>query len=211
MSAISDTQSNSFTIDPIGDSLQATINDDSEDTAFRELNKAHYEDLFDVKTLDIWAEPDGRPRALGRFHGPLRDLPEQSFEAFHPSALKSERLALRLLVTRPVLGNNQTAWHDDLEKSDYKQINYLPFIPAAIDDLMRQWDLPKDWLLLRLNAREVGNFSRKTEWDYSVVPPRTVRMGMVLHHHSFCLSPILCTSRTWPMTVLLRYFYIVYH
>lgn len=84
---------------------------------------------------------------------------------------------LRLLVTRPASVGNQLAWHDDLGKPGNKQIDYLPFVPEAMEDLIHQWDLPRSWPWLRLNAREVGNFARKTEWDFKVKPPRAVRIG----------------------------------
>ena len=162
--------------DPIGVSLQASI--PPEDTAFRELRKPRPDSLFSCRTLDVWAGPNSPPRRLDRTYPLSRDLPDRLFEAYHPSASDHERLVLRLLVTRPVTAKDGLAWHDDLGKTGWKQINYLPFVPEAVDDLIRQWDLPRDWAWLRLHAKEVGNFSRKTEWDFSVTPARAVRIGM---------------------------------
>ncbi len=161
--------------DPIGYSLQATISD--EHTSFRNLDKTRPDSLFDVKTIDIWAGSNG-PRLLDHDYGLSRRLPEHLFDASNPAASHGERLMLRLLVTRPALAPNQLAWHDDLSKYSYKQINYLPFVPGAMEDLIQQWDLPRNWPWMRLNAREVGNFARKTEWDFKVNPPRAVRIGM---------------------------------
>lgn len=129
-----------------------------------------------MKTIDIWAAPNG-PRLVDHDYGLSRRLPDRLFEASSPAHSRGERLMLRLLVTRPALAGNQLAWHDDLAKYGYKQINYLPFVPGAMEELIQQWDLPKSWPWLRLNAREVGNFSRKTEWNFKAKPPRAIRIG----------------------------------
>jgi hypothetical protein len=160
--------------DPIGLSLSATISD--EHTAYHHLDKPRRDDLFDAKTIDVWLGAHG-PYVLNHNYPLSRDLPNRLFEASHHDASPDDRLIVRLLVTRPVLAGNQLAWHDDLAKFGHKQINYLPFVPDAMHDLIDQWDLPRTWTGLRLNAREVGNFSRKTEWDSSVNPPVGLRMG----------------------------------
>jgi hypothetical protein len=160
--------------DPIGLSLEASISD--EHTAYRHVDKTRRDDLFDAKTLDVWLGAHG-PYVLDHNYPLSRDLPNHLFEASHRDAPPDARLIVRLLVTRPVLAGNQLAWHDDLAKFGQKQINYLPFVPDAMHDLIDQWDLPRSWTMLRLNAREVGNFSRKTEWDSSVTPPVALRMG----------------------------------
>jgi hypothetical protein len=167
-----------FTVDPIGLSLQASINDGN--VAYHDPPKADRHSLFEAKTIDIW-DDRGQARKLDRTYILSRRLPDRLFDAYHPDADPTERLALRLLVTRPTLASNGLAWHDDLGPRDNRQINYLPFTPDAIEDLTDQWDLPRQYPWLRLNAREVGNFQRKTEWDFATYPPRARRMGRSSH------------------------------
>ena len=160
--------------DPVGVSLQSTINDSN--VAYIDPDKIGHHSLFEAKTLDIWDDREDA-RKLDRAYPLSRRLPDRLFDASHPVARHGERLALRLLVTRPVLAGNGLAWHDDLGPRDHRQINYLPFTTDAVQQLIHQWDLPREYPWLRLNAREVGNFQRKTEWDFSTYPPRARRMG----------------------------------
>jgi hypothetical protein len=178
-------QVDDFTIDPIAVSLRATIDD--EKTRFRDLNKTDRRSLFETKTLDVWTE-SGNARRLTRTYPLARGLPPDLFEPYHPSAGRDERLTLRLVCTRPVISSDQIAWHDDLNLPDHRQINYLPFVPEAVDDLWHQWGLPREWPWLRLNAREVGNFQRKTEWDFNVHPPKARRLGITINF-PFVLRP----------------------
>ena len=143
-----------------------------------------YGNIFNVWTLEMWADPDDdSPCALRRLHCYLRDLPNQWFEIFHTIAVGKEDLALHLLVTCPASLNNDITHYHDPAKLNYKQTNYLPQLPAAAtDDVIRQWGLPGDWMRMKLDSREEGSFSRKTEWDSSVEPPRAVRIGMVFSH-----------------------------
>ena len=172
-------------VDPIGVSLQATIAD--EHTAYRQPEKQHRDSLFDAKTLDIW-QGGGQPHEIVHDYGPSRGLPPQLFDGSY----RGERLVLRLLCTRPATAPNSLAWHDDLAKYGEKQISYLPFVPQAIEDLNEQWDLPRSWTWLRLNAREVGNFHRKTEWDLKVKPPKAVRIGMLCSCNALEIEKLTC-------------------
>jgi hypothetical protein len=165
-----------FVYDPIRVSLLATIDD--ENTAYRDLDKVDRYSLFEAKTIDIWESNSRGAEIVDRSYPLSRHLPEELFEVYHPSVPRGGRLALRLLCTRPVLSGNQTARHDDLSRPDERQINYLPFIPSEVQDLIHQWDLPREFTWMRLNAREVGNFQRKTVWDFDVKPPQAIRMGM---------------------------------
>lgn len=163
-----------FIIDPIAISIQSSISD--ERAAFRDPDKINKHSIFEAKTLDIWDNSSGA-RRLEQAYPLSRNLPQRLFDAYHPSASGNERLAVRLLITRPKLAPNLYAWHDDLANPDQRQINYLPFVPEAVQDLIHQYDLPRDWPYLRLQAREVGNFTRRTEWDFSTHPPRAMRVG----------------------------------
>lgn len=174
-----------FIVDPIRVSLLATIDD--EQTAYRDPDKLDRHSLFEAKTIDIWetvSRNGGGAQVLDRSYPVSRRLPPDLFEAYHPSLPRSSststRLALRLLVTRPALGSNETARHDNDCPPGDRQINYLPFLAADMQDLIRQWDLNREYTWMRLNAREVGNFQRKTVWNFDVEPPRAVRMGKYL-------------------------------
>lgn len=164
-----------FIVDPIRVSLLATIDD--EHTAYNDPNKTDRSSLFEAKTIDIWESKTRGAKIVDRSYPVSRRLPEGLFEASHPSIPRGCRLALRLLATRPALGSNQTARHDDLGPPDDRQINYLPFIPSEVQDLIHQWDLNREFTWMRLNSREVGNFQRKTVWNFEVEPPRAIRMG----------------------------------
>ena len=165
-----------FIVDPIRVSLLATIDD--EHTAYRDLYKTDRYSLFEAKTIDIWESNTRGAQILDRSYPLSRKLPKDLFEAYHPSVTRDSRLALRLLCTRPVMGGNETARYDDMSFAGDRQINYLPFLPDEVQDLIRQWDLNREFTWMRLNAREVGNFQRKTVWNFDVDPPRAVRMGM---------------------------------
>ncbi|KAJ9610819.1 hypothetical protein H2200_005596 [Cladophialophora chaetospira] len=175
-----------FIIDPIRVSLLATIDD--ENTAYRDLDKSDRYSLFEAKTIDIWEGNSRGAQILDRSYPLSRRLPEDLFEAYHPSVSRSQRLALRLLVTRPVLAGNETTKHDNIAFAGDRQINFLPFLPDDVQDLIRQWDLNREFTWMRLNAREVGNFQRKTVWNFDVDPPRAVRMGIVINF-PFVLRP----------------------
>lgn len=173
-----------FVVDPIRISLLATIDD--ENTAYRDVEKTERASLFEAKTVDIWEHANRPAQCVDRSYPLSRKLPPDLFEAYHPEIPQRRgggtRLALRLLCTRPVLGGNQTARHDDLGPMGDKQINYLPFLPGEMQDLIHQWDLNREYSWMRLNAREVGNFQRKTVWNFKVNPPRAVRMGSCQKH-----------------------------
>ncbi|KIV79956.1 hypothetical protein PV11_07495 [Exophiala sideris] len=173
-----------YIYDPIRVSLLATIDD--ENTAYKDPDKIDRYSLFEAKTIDIWETNQRGPQILDRNYPLSRRLPEDLFEAYHPSAPRGSRLALRLLCTRPVLASNQTARYDDLDRPDDRQVNYLPFVPEGIQDLIHQWDLNREYTWMRLNSREVGNFQRKTGWDFGSNPPRATRMVI---HFPFVLRP----------------------
>jgi hypothetical protein len=88
---------------------------------------------------------------------------------------------MRLLLTRPVLGSNQYARIDDLRPVGDRQINYLPFAAGEMQRLIRQWDLNPEYVWMRLNSREVGNFYRKTSWNFDLENPEAQRMGKLIH------------------------------
>ncbi|OAP59430.1 hypothetical protein AYL99_06728 [Fonsecaea erecta] len=175
-----------FVVDPIRVSLLATIDD--EDTAYRDPDKTDRYSLFEAKTIDIWETANRGAQIVDRSYPVSRKLPPDLFEAYHPAIPRGSRLALRLLCTRPALGANQTARHDDTGPPGDRQINYLPFMAADVQELVHQWDLNREYTWMRLNAREVGNFQRKTVWSFDVEPPRAVRMGLVIHF-PFVLRP----------------------
>ncbi|KAK5464663.1 hypothetical protein LTS15_001225 [Exophiala xenobiotica] len=175
-----------FVYDPIRVSLLATIDD--EDTAYNDLEKVDRYSLFEAKTIDIWESNTQGVRVVDRSYPISRRLPEDLFEAYHPSVPGGGRLALRLLCTRPVLSSNQTARHNDLARADERQLNYLPFLPNEMQELIHQWDLNREYTWMRLMAREVGNFQRKTVWDDNFNPPRAIRMGVVINF-PFVLRP----------------------
>ena len=164
-----------YIVDPIRVSLFATIDD--ENTAYRDPHKTDRHSIFEAKTIDIWESHSRGAQILDRSYPTSRNLPEDLFEAYHPLAPRDNRLALRLLCTRPMTGSNETARHDDMSVAGDRQINYLPFLPNDVQDLIRQWDLNREFTWMRLNAREVGNFQRKTVWNFEVEPPRAIRMG----------------------------------
>ncbi|OAG41056.1 hypothetical protein AYO21_04669 [Fonsecaea monophora] len=175
-----------YVVDPIHVSLLATIDD--EDTAYKDPDKLDRYSLLEAKTIDIWETASRGAQIVDRNYPVSRRLPPDLFEAYHPAIPRGSRLALRLLCTRPALGGNQTAKHDDLGPPGDRQINYLPLVPADIQELVHQWDLNREYTWMRLNAREVGNFQRKTVWSFDVEPPRAVRMGLVIHF-PFVLRP----------------------
>ncbi|KIW93875.1 uncharacterized protein Z519_05190 [Cladophialophora bantiana CBS 173.52] len=70
-----------------------------------------------------------------------------------------------------------TAKHDDTGPPGDRQINYLPFLAEDVQELVHQWDLNRKYTWMRPNAREVGNFQRKTVWSFDVEPPRALRMA----------------------------------
>jgi hypothetical protein len=176
-----------FIVDPIRVSLLATIDD--EQTAYRDPDKTDRSSLFEARTIDIWANNAYGAQVLSRSYALSRKLPQDLFEAYHPDASRGSRLAMRLLVTRPLTTGNETARHDDLSSAGDRQINYLPFLASEIQDLIRQWDLNREFTWMRLNAREVGNFQRKTVWNFDQNPPRAVRMGM--HFFPLAMSMFL--------------------
>ncbi|OQU95634.1 hypothetical protein CLAIMM_01816 [Cladophialophora immunda] len=175
-----------FVVDPIRVSLLATIDD--ENTAYKDPNKTDRYSFFEAKTVDIWETAGRGAQIVDRSYPVSRRLPQDLFEAYHPAIPRGSRLALRLLCTRPALGGNQTAKHDDTGPPGDRQINYLPFLAADVQELVRQWDLNREYTWMRLNAREVGNFQRKTVWNFDIEPPRAVRMGVVIHF-PFVLRP----------------------
>ncbi|KIX99799.1 uncharacterized protein Z520_04435 [Fonsecaea multimorphosa CBS 102226] len=176
-----------FVVDPIRVSLLATIDD--ENTAYKDPNKTDRSSLFEAKTIDIWETAGRGAQIVDRSYPASRRLPPDLFEAYHPAIPpRGSRLALRLLCTRPALGANQTAKHDDMNPPGDRQINYLPFLAEDVQELVHQWDLNREYTWMRLNAREVGNFQRKTVWSFEVEPPRAVRMGLVIHF-PFVLRP----------------------
>ncbi len=82
-----------FIIDPIRVSLLATIDD--EYTAYRDLDKSDRYSLFEARTIDIWEGNGHGAQILDRSYPLSRRLPEDLFEAYHPSAPRSNRLTLR--------------------------------------------------------------------------------------------------------------------
>ncbi|KEF60842.1 uncharacterized protein A1O9_02404 [Exophiala aquamarina CBS 119918] len=166
-----------FVLDPIGVALQATIGD--EQTAYNDPEKQERASLFESRTIDIWESDEGAD-VFPRNYPISRRLPEGLFEAFHPQVPKGRRLALRLLLTRPVLGSSQYARIDDLRRVGDRQINYLPFTATEMQRLIRQWDLNPEYVWMRLNSREVGNFYRKTSWNFDLENPEAQRMGKSL-------------------------------
>lgn len=162
-------------LDPIGTSLRATnALDDS--SPFQDPVKEDIYSLYDARTLDVW---EGRNGASARLeeHPLSRKLPAQLFEPDSPRASSTETLVFRLLVTRPAMDANQESWHDDLCEAGKKQINYLPFEPKAIQELISKYYLPEHWMYLRMQAREVGNFHRETSWDFTKKEPTATRLG----------------------------------
>lgn len=167
-----------FVLDPIGVALQATIGD--EQTAYNDPEKQERYSFFEARTIDIW-ESDENADVFHRTYPISRRLPEDLFEPFHPQVPRGQRLAMRLLLTRPVLGSNQYARIDDLGPVGDRQINYLPFTASEIQRLIRQWDLNPEYVWMRLNSREVGNFYRKTSWNFDLENPEAQRMGKLIH------------------------------
>lgn len=171
--------------DPIRVSLRASIDD--EKTAYLDPYKVDRRSFFEAKTLDIWEGPDGA-RRLAQDYPVSRTLPDRLFDSRH-LARRDEQLTLRLLVTRPVTDADQVARYcSDLSRADHRQIDHLPFVPGSIEDIIHQWDLPRDWTWLRLQSREVGNYHRTTQWNFDTMPPKAVRMGVVIHF-PFVLLP----------------------
>lgn len=177
-------------LDPIGVSLQATIGD--EQTAYKDPEKQERISLFESRTIDIWESDEGA-NVFHRNYPISRRLPEDLFEPFHPQVPKGHRLAMRLLLTRPVLGSNQYARIDDLGPVWNRQINYLPFTAAEMQRLIRQWDLNPEYVWMRLNSREVGNFYRKTSWNFDLENPEAQRMGKFVLSHKH--TPDLVMSK----------------
>ncbi|EXJ67733.1 uncharacterized protein A1O5_09079 [Cladophialophora psammophila CBS 110553] len=176
-----------FVVAPIRVSLLATIDD--ENTAYKDPNKTDRYSLFEARTVDIWETVGRGAQVVDRSYPLSRRLPPDLFEAYHPSIPpRGSRLALRLLCTRPALGVNQTAKHDDTGPPGDRQINYLPFLAADVQEPVHQWDLNREYTWMRLHAREVGNFQRRTVWSFDVEPPRALRMGLVIHF-PFVLRP----------------------
>lgn len=163
-----------FILDPIGVALQATIGD--EQTAYKDPEKQERFALFESRTIDIW-EASQNADVFQRSYPISRRLPEGLFDPFHPHVPKGQRLALRLLLTRPVLGSNQYARIDDLRPVGDRQVNYLPFAASEMQRLIRQWDLNPEYVWMRLNSREVGNFYRKTSWNFDLSNPEAQRLG----------------------------------
>jgi hypothetical protein len=162
-------------LDPIGTSLRATnAADDSK--PFQDPSKEDIYSIYDTRTLDVWEDRNGASTRLEE-HPLSRKLPARLFEPDSPRASRNEMLVFRLLVTRPAMDANQEAWHDDLSEAGQKQINYLPFEPEAIQELITRYYLPEHWMYLRMQAREVGNFHRETSWDFTKKEPVATRLG----------------------------------
>ena len=165
-------------LDPIGTSLRAT-NSTDDSKPFQDLVEEDIYSQYDARTLDVWEGRDGQSLRLGEY--PLsRKLPARLFEPDSPRASRNETLVFRLLVTRPAMDANQESWHDDLSEAGKKQINYLPFEPESIQELITRYNLPEHWMYLRMQAREVGNFHRETSWDFTKKEPLATRIGMLL-------------------------------
>lgn len=166
-------------VDPIGTSLRATTaSDDSK--PFQDLYKEDKCSLYDVRTLDVWEY--GKDASTRLEEHPLsKKLPARLFEPDSPRASRGrENLVFRILVTRPAMGIHHEASHDDLSKAGQRQINYLPFDPEAMQELITRYQLPEHWMYLRMAAREVGNFHRETSWDFSKKEPVGTRLGRLL-------------------------------
>ena len=162
-------------LDPIGTSLRATnANDDSK--PFQDPDGKDIYSQYDARTLDVWEGRNGEHIRLEK-HPLSRKLPARLFEPDSPRASRTESLVFRLLVTCPAMDANQEAWHDDLSEAGKKQINYLPFEPEAIQELITKYYLPEHWMYLRMQAREVGNFHRETSWDFTKKEPVATRIG----------------------------------
>jgi hypothetical protein len=162
-------------LDPIGTSLRATnALDDSR--PFQDPVKEDIYSLYDARTLDVWEDRSGASTRLEE-HPLSKRLPAHLFEPDNPRGSRTETLVFRLLVTHPAMDANQEAWHDDLSKAGQKQINYLPFEPGAIQELVTKYYLPEHWMYLRMAAREVGNFHRETSWDLTKKEPVATRLG----------------------------------
>lgn len=162
-------------LDPIGTSLRAT-NAADDSRPFQDPVKDDIYSLYDARTLDVWEDRNGASTRLEE-HPLSRKLPARLFEPDSPSASRTESLVFRLLVTRPAMDANHEAWHDDLSAAGRKQINYLPFEPGAIEELLTKYYLPEHWMYLRMQAREVGNFHRETSWDFTKKEPVAIRLG----------------------------------
>jgi hypothetical protein len=171
-----DARLHEIVLDPIGTSLRAT-NAVDDSTPFQDPTKEDIYSLYDTRTLDVWENGNGASTRLEE-HPLSRKLPERLFEPDSPRASSTEMLIFRLLVTRPAMDANQEAWHDDLDEAGKKQINYLPFEPGAIEELITKYYLPENWMYLRIQAREVGNFHRETSWDFKKKEPVATRLGM---------------------------------
>lgn len=161
--------------DPIGTSLRAT-NPFDDSKPFQDLTKEDIYSLYDARTLDVWEDRNGATTRLEE-HPLSKKLPARLFEPDSPRASRIETLVFRLLVTRPAMDANQEAWHDDLSPAGQKQINYLPFEPEAMQELITKYCLPEHWMYLRMQAREVGNFHRETSWDFTKKDPIAIRLG----------------------------------
>jgi hypothetical protein len=162
-------------LDPIGSSLKAT-NAVDDCRPFQDPGKEDIYSLYDARTLDVWEDHNGASTRLEE-HPLSRKLPARLFEPDSPRASKIETLVFRLLVSHPAMDANQEAWHDDLSEAGKKQINYLPFDPEAIQELITRYCLPEHWMYLRMQAREVGNFHRETSWDFTKKEPVATRLG----------------------------------
>jgi hypothetical protein len=162
-------------LDPIGTSLRAT-NAVDDSRPFQDPVKEDIYSLYDARTLDVWEGRDGAATRLQE-HPLSRKLPARLFEPDSPRASRTDMLVFRLLVTRPAMDANQEAWHDDLSAAGRKQINYLPFEPQEIQELITKYNLPEHWMYLRMQAREVGNFHRETSWDFTKKEPVGIRLG----------------------------------
>jgi hypothetical protein len=163
-------------LDPIGTSLRAT-NSTDDSKPFQDLVEQDIYSQYDARTLDVWEGRHGQSTRLEE-HPLSRKLPARLFEPDSPRASRTETLVFRLLVTRPAMDANQESWHDDLSEAGKKQINYLPFDPESIQELVVKYNLPEHWMYLRMQAREVGNFHRETSWDFTKKEPLATRIGM---------------------------------
>lgn len=171
----SDTRLRGIIFDPIGTSLRAT-NAVDDSRPFQDPLKEDIYSLYDARTLDVWEDHNGASTRLEE-HPLSGKLPARLFEPDSARASRTETLVFRLLVTHPAMDANQEAWHDDLSEAGKKQINYLPFEPEAIQELITKYYLPEHWMYLRMQAREVGNFHRETNWDFTRKEPVAIRLG----------------------------------
>ena len=174
-------------VDPIGTSLRAT-NGSNTSKPFQDLSKEEdVYSLYDARTLDVWEGPQGSSARLEE-HQLSKKLPPRLFEPDSPHGSTSEKLVFRLLVTHPIMDTHLQAWHDDLSETGQKQIDFLPFEPESMKELITRFHLPEHWAYLRKQAREVGNFHRETSWDFTKKDPVGTRLGIVIHF-PFVLRP----------------------